>query len=194
MEEIKKPTNFLYFTEIFRAIYQYFQGFIFLIKTKKNLNKSQETIVIIPGLLSGDLYTYFFKKFLQKQGYNAIGWGIGLNLGRKKSLEILIKKIEKIALEKQEKIILIGWSMGGIFAREVAKTLPNSIEKLFILAGPFANLEAPNNARKIYDFLNKNEPIDPSFLAQIPKPAPVETYAFYSKTEWHSVVASLHGN
>lgn len=181
--EIQKPTYFLHYTEIFRACYEYTLCTFYLIKTHQKNTISQKTILIIPGLLSGDIYTFLLRKFLQKKGYNAIGWGLGINLGRKKTLEQLTLKIENLSKKQNNKIILIGWSMGGIFAREVAKSIPNSIEKIILLSAPFANLEAPNHARNVYDFFNRNEPIDLPFLAQIPKPAPIPTFALFSKTD-----------
>lgn len=181
--EIKKPSYFLYFTEIFRACYEYTKGIFFLSNTARKNKDFQQTIIIIPGLLSGDVYTFLLRKFLQKKGYNAIGWGLGINLGRKKSLEQLTLKIENLSKKKNQKIILIGWSMGGIFAREVAKSIPNSIEKIILLAAPFADLEAPNHARNVYDFLNRKEPIDSNFLAQITKPAQIPTFAIFSKID-----------
>lgn len=181
--EIKKPNSFLHYSEIFRACYEYAIGLIYLTKSQQINALSQKTVLVVPGLLSGDIYTFILRKYLQKKGYNALGWGLGINLGRKKSLEILTNKIENLSKTKNQKIILIGWSMGGIFAREVAKSIPNSIEKIILLAAPFANLDAPNHARNVYDFFNRNEPIDNDFKSQIPKPANLLTYSFFSKSD-----------
>jgi pimeloyl-ACP methyl ester carboxylesterase len=182
-EEIKKPSLFLHLTEFFRAAYEWIKGAVFLSGiTTQNKGKGQ-VVLVIPGLLSTDSLTVILRKYLQKVGYTVFGWEMGLNLGRLESIHALTDKVEKMATIHQQKIIVIGWSMGGIFAREVAKATPNSIKQVITIGSPFANVLAPNWAKWLFDIINKGIELDEQILAQLHKPAPVPTVALYSKLD-----------
>lgn len=183
MQEIKKPSQFLHLTEIFRAIYENIKGLFYISKIPKSNFGRGKYVMVVPGLLSTDWYTTNMRKFLTKIGFYATGWGMGRNLGRLDSLKLLIERVENIQKERGEKIILIGWSMGGIFAREVAKAIPNSIEKVITVGSPFGDLHAPNHAKWVYDLLNHPDDVDQAFVDQVASPAPVPTVALYSKVD-----------
>lgn len=148
----------------------------------QNIGRGQ-VVLVIPGLISTDALTIVLRKYLQKLGYNVFGWEMGMNLGRLESVHELVRKVEKMAELHQQKIIVVGWSMGGIFAREVAKGTPNAVKKVITIGSPFADVTAPNWAKSIFDFVNKGIEIDPAVMAQIPNPAPVPTVALYSKRD-----------
>ncbi len=180
---IRKPSWLLHFTEIFRAIVETFQGYFF-IKQKHYLNIGYSIpVIVVPGLLSSDRATIILRKFLHKSGFKVQGWEIGTNLGRMTSLETLKQKIEKISEENGQKVILIGWSMGGIFSREIAKQIPEKVRCLITVGSPFANLQAPNHAKWIFGLFNKEADIDQEFTRQIPLPASVPTLCLYSKKD-----------
>jgi pimeloyl-ACP methyl ester carboxylesterase len=181
--EIKKPSIFLHLTELIRAIYENIKGNLYISSIPKQNFGKNRLILVIPGLLSTDWYTTFLRKYLNKIGFRAFGWGLGRNLGRQQSITLLNEKVLNLQKQYDQKIIIIGWSMGGIFAREVGKAIPDSIEKIITIGSPFANLEAPNHARWVYDLLNSNEPIDQQFINQVPVPASMPTFALYSKLD-----------
>lgn len=182
-ESIKKPSWFLHFTEVFRAIVETFKGYFF-IKRERYLNIGRGIpVVVVPGLLSTDRATIILRKFLHKSGFKVQGWQMGMNLGRMQSLETLKHKIEKISEVNGQKVILIGWSMGGIFSREIAKQIPDKVRCLITVGSPFANLQAPNHAKWIFGLLNKKADIDQEFASQIPVPANVPTLCLYSKKD-----------
>lgn len=181
--DIKKPSQLLHLSEIFRAIYENILGIMYLWSTPKSDYGQGRVVVVVPGLLSADFYTTLLRKYLNKIGFKASGWGLGVNLGRTQSLNLLIDKIHKLSSLQNQKIILIGWSLGGIFAREVAKVIPNSIEKVITLGSPFGDLDAPNHARWVYDLLNDPKDVDHAFVANIATQAPVPTIALYSKLD-----------
>ncbi len=182
-EKISKPSLFLHLTEIFRAAYEFIKAIIFERKFSYHNIGNAQPIIVIPGLLTTDLSTTLLRTFLTKLGFNVFGWGMGRNLGRLESLPILIEKVEKINEAHQQKIIIIGWSMGGIFTREIAKARPELVKRTITMGSPFADVNAPNWAKWIFDILNKGIVIDDAFVAQLPNPAPVPTLALYSKLD-----------
>ena len=183
IKEKKKTSNFLHLTEIFRAIYETILGIFFLLITpKSNIGKGQ-VVIVVPGLLSSNLATIILRKYLNKIGFKAFGWKSGINLGRLESLSIIINHVEEAASHHNQKVILVGWSMGGIFVREVAKNQPNLIKKVITIGSPFADITAPNHAKWAYNLFNDESTIDQNIVSQIHVPAPVPTVALYSKTD-----------
>lgn len=182
-ETIKKPSWLLHFTEVFRAIIETFRGY-FYVKRKPFENVGNGIpVMVVPGLLSTDWATTLLRKYLGKLGFNVSGWEMGMNLGRMESLEALKEKVRLLHKSSGQKIILIGWSMGGIFSREVAKQMPECVRQLITIGSPFANVNAPNHAKWIFDLLNNRNKIDEEFTRQLPQPASVKTLCLYSKRD-----------
>lgn len=180
---IKKPSWWLHLTEIFRATIETFRGYWYVRQRPfKNLGKGVP-VMVVPGLLSTDWATTILRKDLAKLGFNVHGWEMGMNLGRMESLAALTEKVRLLHKATGQKIILIGWSMGGIFSREVAKQIPDCIEELITIGSPFANVNAPNHAKWVFDLLNDTNQIDEEFTRQLPKPAAVKTTCLYSKRD-----------
>lgn len=181
---IHKPSWWLYFTEPIRAFVELIRCAFFLWKYRYQNVGNQTPIVVIPGLTASDFYTKLLCRFIRKHGFvNVYPWGLGRNLGKMESVGLLLDKMETLFERHQQQITLIGWSMGGVYAREVAKTKPDLIEQVITLGSPFADMDAPNHARWVYELLNDVSALDSSLLAQIPEPAPVRTTAIFSKQD-----------
>src|SRR6185436_13683029 len=77
-------------------------------------------LMVIPGFVANDRTTLGLQRALAAAGYRVTGWGLGLNKGVTADMrERVARQIE--AFGGGGKIILVGWSLGGVFAREVAK-------------------------------------------------------------------------
>jgi len=109
-----------------------------------------------------------------------------MNFGNLKDVEELANKIENVFKEKNQKISLIGWSLGGVYARQIAKRYPEKIRQVITLCSPFAGADEPNNAEWLFSLVHggtKIKDLDPNWLASLPTPATVPTTALYSKTD-----------
>ena len=110
-------------------------------------------VIVFPGLGAGDLSTDAAAEFPDRQGYDTYGWDLGLNFGpRKGVLEKSIERVQQIAQDSGRRVSLIGWSLGGIYAREFAKALPKPRSQrdhagYAIRRGPKAT-----NAWRLYEF------------------------------------------
>ncbi len=184
MEEgLMKPSWFLHLTEIIRAIFETLKGYFFVKNTSQKSIGNGRVVVVLPGLLSTDTSTKILRKYLQKLGFTVYGWEMGRNLGRMEMLPVLAEKIADLSGRHNQKLILIGWSMGGIFAREIAKLKLENIEKIITLGSPFADVYAPNHARWIFDLLNDTKDLIPEIVEQLAVPPMQATVAFYSKKD-----------
>lgn len=183
MENIKRPSLLLYFTEGVRALIDYFRGLFFVWAYSFQKIGQGQPVLALPGLLCTDFTTQFLRRFINRLGFTAYGWEHGRNLGHFTDLDYLNQRVNEIYQKHNQKITLIGWSMGGIYARELAKQRPEMFNQVITMGSPFANIFAPNNVTWIYNILNDPNSIDPNFVKAIPNPAPVPTTAIYSKQD-----------
>lgn len=96
-----------------------------------------EPVFVLPGLATSDRSTFVLRRFLNKIGYRAQGWGLGINHGDARHLlETLKPLIKNLAQKNQTPITLIGWSLGGLLAREIARADPESVRRVITLGTP----------------------------------------------------------
>lgn len=195
-QNIKKPSFWLFITETYRAIREYLTCRTFL----KNYSVSQpitdgHTILVLPGFMASDLSTKPLRHFLKINGYQTHGWTLGTNLANLEELDIIAKQIDQLYAQKGQKISLIGWSLGGVYARQLAKEKADKIRQVITLGSPFAAILAPNNANRTFSFiswLKGYPPIDEDFVAELAKPISVPSTAIYSKEDgivpWESCI------
>ena len=141
-------------------------------------------VIVFPGLGAGDLTTVPLRNFLTAQGYETYGWDLGLNLGpRAGVLQKSIDRVQEIQQESGRKVSLIGWSLGGIYAREFAKTLPDQVRCVITLGTPFAGDPKATNAWRVYEFASGQKIDDHDMLAQLKIPPPVPSTSIFSRTD-----------
>ena len=100
--------------------------------------------MVIPGFLATDRTTLGLQRAFAEAGYRVTGWGLGFNRGaREDTLDRLAKQLERFAGGR--KVVLVGWSLGGLYARELAKARPHLVEKVVTLASPFSGAPHNNN-------------------------------------------------
>jgi pimeloyl-ACP methyl ester carboxylesterase len=96
-------------------------------------------VLVLPGLLAGDVSTTLLRGFLLSLGYQTHGWGLGRNVGPTADVVAgLPQALEKLALRVGGPISVIGWSLGGIYARELARRRPELVRQVITLGSPFA--------------------------------------------------------
>jgi pimeloyl-ACP methyl ester carboxylesterase len=149
-------------------------------------------LMIVPGFLANDRTTLGLQRALAQAGYRVTGWGLGLNRGaRADILDRLAARVE--AFGGGEKVILLGWSLGGVFAREVAKLRPDLVEKVVTMGTPFSGDPRANNVWRFYERV-AGHPVDkpPIEVALAEKP-PVPTLALWSRRDGIVAVACARG-
>ena len=139
-------------------------------------------VVVYPGFLANDLTTIRLRRSLRAANYAAHGWGLGQNLSvRATLLEQMVQRLAAaVAQGNGSKASLIGWSLGGIYAREVAKLRPDLVDRVITLGTPFSGDPRTNNGWWLYEFIN-DHPVDaPPLAFDAPVKPPVRTYAVWS--------------
>ncbi len=141
-------------------------------------------VLVFPGLAAPDITTLPLRKFLRKLGYDAHGWEQGLNIGARHGV---VERCRERALALYEEsgrpVSLIGWSLGGVYAREIAKELPQQTRCVITLGTPFSGHPHATNAWRLYELVSGQPIDDTALLAQIRRPPAVPTTSIYSRTD-----------
>jgi pimeloyl-ACP methyl ester carboxylesterase len=143
-------------------------------------------VLVFPGLGSGDLSTLALRRFLKDRGYKPYAWEQGLNLGpRPGVVEACEQRLAAIHDLHQRPVSLIGWSLGGVYAREIAKSHASKVRSVITLGSPFAGHPKATNALRFYKWVSGHEPDhSPEFLASLKKaPKGIPTTSIYSPTD-----------
>ncbi|MEO1259569.1 MAG: alpha/beta hydrolase [Bacteroidota bacterium] len=184
--KINKPNKFWLFTDGLRALLEWFSLFIYHLFKRYQKNGDGHPVLVIPGFMGSGFSTKLLRKFINKIGYHAYDWGLDRNLANFADVEFLEIKIDELFKKHGNKITLIGWSLGGVYARQLAKAKKEKIRQVITMGSPFNGANEPNNARWLYERVKAREgtpEIDPETLADLPCPAPVPTTAIYSKED-----------
>jgi pimeloyl-ACP methyl ester carboxylesterase len=149
-------------------------------------------LMVIPGFVASDRTTLGLQRALAKAGFRVTGWGMGLNLGvRADTRERLAEKIASFG--GGEKITLVGWSLGGVYAREVAKMRPDLVERVITMGAPFSGDPRGNNVWRFYEMV-AGHPVDaPPVELNLAEKPPVPTLAIWSRRDGIISIASARG-
>ncbi len=185
--EVKRPSLALGLTEGLRAILELGTYFPYRFLTKNEGGGDGHPVLILPGFMASDFSTIPLRSFIHKLGYKVYGWGEGRNYAHTDYIDLLNKKLERIFLKHKEPITIIGWSLGGIYARQLAKNNPCIIRQIVVMGSPFKGVDKANNATWMYDLLKKSkiitDELDEKLLVDFPIPAPVPTTAIFTKED-----------
>jgi hypothetical protein len=145
-------------------------------------------IVIFPGLASDKHAIGPLKDFCERLGYVAYDWGRGFNTGPQGDvdewLDHLAQHVCELTAGHEEQVSLIGWSLGGIYAREVAKALPHRVRQVVTIGTPFAGTDEQTNVGWVYRLVNGQPPVlADAMLRRLRTPPELPTTSIYSRTD-----------
>lgn len=116
-------------------------------------------VLVFPGFLASDRSTAALRTVLSDLGYQARGWGLGRNIRVDLELvEAMERLIQNAAQSAGRKVSLVGWSLGGIFARELAKLHPDAVRQVITLGSPIRDDRRHTNASSLFEWVNGKEP------------------------------------
>jgi hypothetical protein len=141
-------------------------------------------VIVIPGFMVHDVISVRLRRTLCAAGYDARGWGMGLNRGlRPETLGGLLDLLDDVHARSGMPVALVGWSLGGLFAREIAKLRPESVDRVITLASPFSGDPRANNVWRAYERI-AGHPVDrPPIDVRIAEKPPVPTFAIWTRAD-----------
>lgn len=141
-------------------------------------------VVVFPGLGANDITTLPLRRFLKHLGYDTHPWGQGFNFGpRRGVLKQCNDDVRALFRRHAKPVSLIGWSLGGLYARELAKELPDHVRCVITLGTPFTGHPRGTNAWRLFEFVSGQSTHDPQLMAQLRKAPPVPTTSIYSRSD-----------
>jgi pimeloyl-ACP methyl ester carboxylesterase len=150
-------------------------------------------VLAIPGFMATDLSTRMLRRFLRDRGYAVHGWKLGRNEGpSRERIAAMTERLHDLYKRYNRRVSLIGWSLGGVYARELSRAFPSEIRQVITLVCPFRDLDATN----VPAFLRArrgSHPREPELRERLRQPLPVPVTSIYSRsdgiTPWKSCVA-----
>ena len=141
-------------------------------------------VLVFPGLSASDATTIPLRTYLGSLGYRTEGWSQGFNFGpRAGVLENAKRGLQTAFEQSKRKVTLIGWSLGGVYARELAKELPDMVRGVITLGTPFAGPPKSTNAWRIYELTSGRDIEREHDTYDLVAPPPVPTTSLYSRSD-----------
>ena len=137
--------------------------------------------LVIPGFLAHDRTTHPLRKALARGGWRVHGWGMGTNWGaRADTIERLTRRLNQVAVDQP--VLLVGWSLGGLFARELARVVPDRVEAVVTLGSPFSGDPKQNHVWRLYERVAGHK-VDAPPVPQTSQKPPVPQLALWSRRD-----------
>ncbi|HEY4024024.1 MAG TPA: alpha/beta hydrolase [Pseudonocardiaceae bacterium] len=144
-------------------------------------------VLVLPGLLADDLSTNTLRAFLARLGYRARGWRLGRNIGPTDAvLTGMPRRLRELAETTGGPVSIIGWSLGGVYARELARDHPGLVRQVITLGSPFALVDERQSRADGAFRRRARHHVDPGRLPsreRMRQPVPVPSTAIYSRSD-----------
>jgi alpha/beta hydrolase family protein len=135
--------------------------------------------LVIPGFIASDRTTMELRRALAAAGFRVHPWRLGWNLGATADvIERLRHSLDQV--DDERPVLLVGWSLGGVFARELARAAPERVLAVATLGSPFSGDPRLNNVWRLYERV-AGHPVDQPPIAYSATKPPVPTLAIWSR-------------
>jgi pimeloyl-ACP methyl ester carboxylesterase len=130
------------------------------------------------------------RRALAESGYRVYGWNLGVNTGAD-IFDLILQRIDEIYDDRP--IVLVGWSLGGLFARELARAVPDKIRAVVTLGSPISGDLKHNNVWRLYEWITGHKVDQAPVKRQEEKP-PVPSLAIWSNKDGLIPAESARGS
>ena len=142
-------------------------------------------VIVVPGFMNNDFYMSSLHARLQQEGYTVYGWGAGLNTGPDAdNFAAFAQQLDQVYARHQQKVAVVGYSLGGVYARELARIKPDQISHVVTLGARFGMTDDAGavdpQVAKLYRIVHG---VAPASVADLTAPPPVSTVSLYSKSD-----------
>lgn len=143
-------------------------------------------VMFVPGFGASDRSMRAMRGIFAELGYATYGWGLGRNIGMNRRIKDgLGQRLQDIFQRHGQKVSLIGWSLGGVYVREMARAQPQLVRRVITLGSPINGHPEANNVSSLFHFANRGKKINLDWegFQKRRVPPPVPCTAISSKTD-----------
>jgi len=143
-------------------------------------------VLVLPGFMASDSSTRPMRSLLSGLGYDVQGWNLGRNVrvdnGRVDAMKLCLEAMHE---RTGGKVSIVGWSLGGVFARELAKMMPGKVRQVISLGSPISDDRGHTNAARLFEWLNGKtpEPVQQGMFTGLDVAPPVPTTSILTRTD-----------
>lgn len=146
--------------------------------------RNPQVAMILPGFATHPVRMRYLARQLEAAGHLTKRWGLGFNWGpSEQNFAALEARLDDLHARHGRKVVLIGWSLGGLYARELAKRQPHAVAKVISMGSPFSGSPRANNVWRAYQFITGHSVDAPPIAAELAAKPPVETVALWSAND-----------
>jgi pimeloyl-ACP methyl ester carboxylesterase len=140
-----------------------------------------QPVMLLPGFGSHPMRMRPMLRALEAAGHRAHEWGLGFNFGpTPENFAFLLNRVANLARTEGAPVALVGWSLGGLFAREIAKNRPDAVSRVITMGTPFSGDRRNNNAWRAYELVTGHGVDQPPIPGDFAVKPPVPTIALWS--------------
>ncbi len=142
-------------------------------------------VLVLPGFLASGSSTFPLRHMLKRLGYKGHRWKLGRNLGPARvEPDAVMARVQELRERYDQKVSLVGWSLGGIYARELAWMAPDDVRMVITLGTPFHAHDA-STAAWLYRTINAahGTDIEQRILERAERAPPVPSTSIYSRSD-----------
>lgn len=141
-------------------------------------------VITLPGFMASDIAMRQLRSSLRAAGFRAYGWGLGRNRGTTPDiLERIDARVDEVIAREGRLPALVGWSLGGLFAREYAKAFPHKVARVVTMGTPFSGSRRANHAWRLYEMVAGHSVDAPPVPLHPAAKPPVPTFALWSPND-----------
>jgi pimeloyl-ACP methyl ester carboxylesterase len=150
-------------------------------EASRHVAQLPQPVMLLPGFGAHPGRMRRLQEALEAAGHSAQDWGLGFNLGpTEQNFIFLMRRVGAMARQHGQPVALIGWSLGGLFAREIACRQPAAVGRVITMGTPFSGNRRANNAWRAYQLITGHPVDEPPIQCDVAAKPPVPTIALWS--------------
>lgn len=146
-----------------------------------------QVVMLLPGFGAHPMRMRYLARQMEAAGHTAKRWGLGFNWGpTQQNFDAVEERLLQLHARHGRKVVLVGWSLGGLYARLLARRMPAQVRQVITLGSPITDKGRATNAGEIFEFVSgtaRTDRANRALLDELATPCPIPSSALYSRSD-----------